>query len=972
MKSLKEDVIQALITKDEDEHDHKYYLKKVLENISKNVIVLSLHHDKNVELLSSVIGKPLVLHQNTENETCSLATAIWTMLSEDRQTLYNKDMFIKNYVERHQNRSHKPTPVKVSHSDSADNEIFASNSTDSEQTKREDNECVDSNAPEKRHSDSANELSVSVVNGDQKTNTYEDTDHDSPNKTTCAPARTPAAADATVELSAATTPDVSAIQAADDLSAVTTVPAKNATEEVIELSDTESMEDCKYRIGTFSCSKERLGMSLTRHQVSDVVAQSHADKLGIKSGDFLYRVPDQFKSKDDGKVTFTKHLVPFTGDDVNAWKDTDLYVPLKIIICAAADTDSSDDDDDDDDSESTRFSHASLERKPKGAAGGKTKSAANDRLGDILEMSDGLAAEILGTTDSIEEGLNDALGMSEGTAEGFTDNEGLSDESADGLAVMQDTFEGIEDPQYDSEDSQPRKKKTKKTRSEGIEEGLNDALGQVKHGSPGPSVSSQHESEDNQRHKSADTQSARDIEIEANEDPQYDYSQDSQPRKKKTKKTRKPQTLKDMFDGLVQGVCTPYNNDVFQQQLRLPTLSLYPFDTDRFEVVQIKNTSTCIIDLGKTQTVEHKNDTNRTVVLGLDLSFEERQLLYNCLDDTARLPHREEYERCYVTLKELYKDVAVLILGNKEYVARYSALAYLCLLHWRSSDNEPFWGHDLRKYKNKDNSHQLMNIPPISTKKAPFYHKFATKKTSIGTVYYCHLCDKPITTTPLKHFTDNHQGNDMKAMSNIPGTEMYCGLLNVINKKELMPKSYTSYDEKVTFHANRAIRLSMKHVNLNPSATNFFHHGEDACKKELDAYFHTMKGHTLGQLDKNKGEKQTSIEETGEKRTQFFQKVHDEIQEKLLQYLNYPWNVLYSNLDYSSSLIDDNKDHNVQVGTSCDVRSELMYGIIIGCVHGTYDESTHPVLKFGPYSNNFLDNLDRESCTVFNTLQPSP
>ena len=147
-------------------------------------------------------------------------------------------------------------------------------------------------------------------------------------------------------------------------------------------------------------------------------------------------------------------------------------------------------------------------------------------------------------------------------------------------------------------------------------------------------------------------------------------SDDNQPHKKKKKTTRKPQkTLKDMLDGLVQGVCTPHNNDVFQKALRLPTISQYPFATNTFEVVRLKQHNTCIINLGKTQTVEHTDDINRTLELGLDLSFEERQLLYNCLDDTARIAHLKE-SNCYVTLKKLYKDVAVLILGNKEYVAR--------------------------------------------------------------------------------------------------------------------------------------------------------------------------------------------------------------------------------------------------------------------------------------------------------------
>jgi len=77
----------------------------------------------------------------------------------------------------------------------------------------------------------------------------------------------------------------------------------------------------------------------------------------------------------------------------------------------------------------------------------------------------------------------------------------------------------------------------------------------------------------------------------------------------------------------------------------------------------------------------------------------------------------------------------------------------------------------------------------------------------------------------------------------------------------LTRKICTSKSDLVDTHANLAIRLTMKRINLPPSATDFFHHGADDCINKLNSYFDQMKGGARVQLDKNKGEKQLPIRE---------------------------------------------------------------------------------------------------------------
>ena len=52
----------------------------------------------------------------------------------------------------------------------------------------------------------------------------------------------------------------------------------------------------------------------------------------------------------------------------------------------------------------------------------------------------------------------------------------------------------------------------------------------------------------------------------------------------------------------------------------------------------------------------------------------------------------------------------------------------------------------------------------------------------------------------------------------------------------------------------------------------------------------------------------------------------------------YPWNVLYSTLSYNSSLIQSNLKLDELAETVHDERSNILYVLIIGCVHGTFDK----------------------------------
>ena len=89
----------------------------------------------------------------------------------------------------------------------------------------------------------------------------------------------------------------------------------------------------------------------------------------------------------------------------------------------------------------------------------------------------------------------------------------------------------------------------------------------------------------------------------------------------------------------------------------------------------------------------------------------------------------------------------------------------------------------------------------------------------------------------------------------------------------LTRKICTSKSDLVDTHANLAIRLTMKRINLPPSATDFFHHGADDCINKLNSYFDQMKGGARVQLDKNKGEKQLPIREIVPDLAQFYQDV---------------------------------------------------------------------------------------------------
>ena len=75
----------------------------------------------------------------------------------------------------------------------------------------------------------------------------------------------------------------------------------------------------------------------------------------------------------------------------------------------------------------------------------------------------------------------------------------------------------------------------------------------------------------------------------------------------------------------------------------------------------------------------------------------------------------------------------------------------------------------------------------------------------------------------------------------------------------------------------------------------------------------------------------------------------------------YPWNVLYSTLSYDSSLIQPNLKLDELAETVHDERSNILYVLIIGCAHGTFDKKTHPVLQMAtspPKQENLCNNRD--------------
>ena len=90
-----------------------------------------------------------------------------------------------------------------------------------------------------------------------------------------------------------------------------------------------------------------------------------------------------------------------------------------------------------------------------------------------------------------------------------------------------------------------------------------------------------------------------------------------------------------------------------------------------------KETNTCKIDLGEAQTTIDTDPQCKKVNLGLDLSFQERRLLYTCFEDKSHA--RIGSNILILVLKKLYKDAAIFTLDKKEYLARYSVLNNLAL-----------------------------------------------------------------------------------------------------------------------------------------------------------------------------------------------------------------------------------------------------------------------------------------------------
>jgi len=451
-------------------------------------------------------------------------------------------------------------------------------------------------------------------------------------------------------------------------------------------------------------------------------------------------------------------------------------------------------------------------------------------------------------------------------------------------------------------------------------------------------------------------------------------------RKRNTKaenSTKKNPTPGDVLHRLLLDSSKLESNAVFQNELVMPDMPSYPYATDLFVVVNTNwSINTCKICLDKAQTTIDIKTLNaqtycRAANLGLDLSFQERRLLYNCFDDSS--PARKGKIVLILKLTKLYKHAAMFTIDGQDYLARYSVLNDIALCNLDAGtdsaatlDEYPndmkgtFWGSQLRKFKNKDGSHPFRNETDFCCMTEPFYYKYKTKivgsKTVVGSQYHCHKCQKFIqdTETPLEHyFTSFHNKTN-------PEWKQYATVLsNLLQKRNTDTKTDTDTDtntntdqskhekdkQKVLYHANRAIRLAMRHCNLIPSATDFFHHGSDACMKQLHSYFDTMKSATRFQLDKNKGETNKGIQEQGDARSVFFGQVLECVLLRFKDLKVYPWNVLYSNLPYVNELTKQNGNPDEPAEPIRDERSDWLYIFIIGCVHGTFDEKTHPVLQ---------------------------
>jgi hypothetical protein len=428
------------------------------------------------------------------------------------------------------------------------------------------------------------------------------------------------------------------------------------------------------------------------------------------------------------------------------------------------------------------------------------------------------------------------------------------------------------------------------------------------------------------------------------------------------KKKKRTSDKISIYDDIFHKYCKTKNSDAFNFELKQPTLNPWPFKTFEFAVKPVHFTEFEIC-LAQPET----NVVEKALKIGLDFSFEERCCLYSCLKEGVFI------------LIDLCKDYAIIGLKNDEkhnFCVRYNILKWMLIHPVNEEVDKPLPGNLLKCFYDKNKTCRL----EVDQIKEPIYHKFKTvtkskgkskpKKDLIGTLicskYYCDICkdfiDDDGDSFLIKHFNEKHEDNDVFGIY----AEVLTVLVNKRNKTtNNEKKKYTSSTQLVDDQAKITIRLTMKHINLPPSATDIFKFGSDYCMDKLNNYFDEMKGGAIVYLKTKKGDNvKEEISSFYSDYAHFYQDVLDEVIIKLDQLKKYPWNELYAQLPYENKLKFSNQSNpwnelyaqlpyekklkylnQSKFESEDDKRTYKLYGLITGCVYGIYDQTTHPVLN---------------------------
>ena len=434
------------------------------------------------------------------------------------------------------------------------------------------------------------------------------------------------------------------------------------------------------------------------------------------------------------------------------------------------------------------------------------------------------------------------------------------------------------------------------------------------------------------------------------------------------KKKKRTSDKISIYDDIFHKYCKTKNSDEFNFELKQPTLNPWPFKTFEFAVKPDHFTEFEIcLSQPETNVVEKENGI-QALKIGLDFSFEERCCLYSCLKEGVFI------------LIDLCKDYAIIGLKNDEkhnFCVRYNILKWMLIHPVNEEEAKPFTGNILKCFYDKNNTCRL----EVDQIKEPIYHKFKTvtkskgkskpKKDLIGHLicskYYCDICkdfiDDDGDSFLIKHFNEKHEENDVFGIC----AEVLTVLVNKRNKTtNNEKKKYTSATQLVDDQAKIIIRLTMKHINLPPSATDIFKFGSDDCMDKINSYFDEMKGGAIVYLKTKKGDNvnKKEISSFYNDHAHFYQDVLDEVIIKLDQLKKYPWNELYAQLPYKNNLKFSNQSNpwnelytqlpyekklkylnQSKFESEDDKRTYKLYGLITGGVYGIYDQTTHPVLN---------------------------